>query len=250
MKVSRGKLMQLQHFSINDGEGIRTTIFLAGCPLRCKWCSNPESWNIEVNDYIKKMSLDEIISEIERYMIFYRYSNGGVTYSGGEPTLQKKFLRKMVNAFYNKGIHQSIETSGYFNLEEVEDIFKKLDFIFIDIKHMDNIKHKELTGVGNKIILDNIKSLGRLNKEIVVRVPFIKDINDSEENIKETAKFVYDNVAGGKIELLPYHSLGNYKYDSLGLKDYKNTFTTPTKDELDKAKQIIQDVGVKTIEYK
>lgn len=250
MKISKGKVIQLQHFSVNDGEGIRTTIFLAGCPLRCKWCSNPESWEIETNDYIKEMSLDEIISEINRYIIFYRYSNGGITYSGGESTFQKEFLREMVNVFYNKGIHQSIETSGYFDLKEVLDIFKQLDFIFVDIKHMDNIKHKELTGVDNKIILNNIEELGKLNKEIVVRIPFIKGINNSDENIRSTARFVYDNLPNGKIELLPYHSLGNYKYDSLGLEVYKNRYITPTKEEVTRAKKIIEDIGVKTIEYK
>jgi pyruvate formate lyase activating enzyme len=250
MKASRGKIMQLQHFSVNDGEGIRTTIFLGGCPLRCKWCSNPESWEIETNNYVKTMSLDEIITEINRYIIFYRYSNGGITYSGGEPTFQKQFLREMVNAFYNKGIHQSIETSGYFDLEDVKDIFEKLDFIFIDIKHMDNIRHKELTGVSNRVILENIKSLGKLNKEIVVRIPFVKDINDSEKNIRETASFVYNNIPNGKIELLPYHSLGNYKYDSLELENYKNIFITPDKDEVEAVKKIIEDIGVQTIEYK
>lgn len=250
MKASKGKIMQLQHFSVNDGEGIRTTIFLAGCPLRCKWCSNPESWGIETNNYVKEMSLDEIITEINRYIIFYRYSNGGITYSGGEPTFQKQFLRDMVNIFYNKGIHQSIETSGYFYLEDLKDIFERLDFIFIDIKHMDNIWHKELTGVDNSLILENIKFLGKLNKEMVIRIPLIKDINDSRKNIKETAQFVYDNVPSGKIELLPYHSLGNYKYDSLGLENHKNIFITPTKDEVEIAKKIIEDIGVQTIEYK
>lgn len=250
MIVSKGKIMDLQHFSVNDGEGIRTTIFLAACPLRCKWCSNPESWNLKENYYIKEMSLDEIEKEINRYIIFYRYSNGGITYSGGEPTFQRDFLREMVDLFYKKGIHQSIETSGYFDFKELEDIFEKLDFIFIDIKHMDSIEHKKLTGVDNTIILNNIKELGKLNKEIVVRIPFIKGVNDSEKNIRETARYVFDNVPGGKIELLPYHSLGNYKYDSLGLEDYKNTFITPTKDEVKRAKEIIEGMGVKTIEYK
>ena len=142
--------MQLQHFSVNDGEGIRTTIFMAGCPLRCKWCCNPESWLMKTNKYVKEMSIEEIIKEINKYNIFYRYSKGGITYSGGEPTFQTKFLRNMVNTFYNSGIHQSIETSGYFTWLDVEDIFQMLDFIFVDIKHFDSNKHRKLTGVGNE----------------------------------------------------------------------------------------------------
>ena len=242
--------MQLQHFSVNDGEGIRTTIFMAGCPLRCKWCCNPESWFMETNKYVKEMSIEEIIKEINRYTIFYRYSKGGLTYSGGEPTFQTNFLRNMVNAFYNNGIHQSIETSGYFNWSDVEDIFQKLDFIFVDIKHFDSNKHRELAGVSNERILDNIKSIGKLNKEVVIRIPFIKDVNDSEQNITNTAKFVYDNVPKGKIELLPYHSLGNYKYDELGIGEYKSTFITPSREDLKRAKDIINSYNVETIDFK
>ena len=125
-----------------------------------------------------------------------------------------------------------------------------LDFIFVDIKHFDNNKHRELTGVGNERILDNIKSIGRLNKEVIIRIPFIKNVNDSEQNIINTARFVYDNVPKGKIELLPYHSLGNYKYDELDIGEHKNTFTTPTKEDLQKAKYIINSCNVDTIAYK
>lgn len=242
--------MQLQHFSVNDGEGIRSTIFMAGCPLRCKWCCNPESWSLETNEYVKKMSVKEIMDEIDRQTIFYRYSQGGITYSGGEATVQLQFLRNMVNIFYDKGIHQSIETCGYFNWIDAKDIFEILDFIFIDIKHFDNDKHRQLTGVDNYKILDNIKAIGRLNKEVVVRIPFIKDINDDEENINNTAKFVYDNIPNGKMELLPYHSLGNYKYDTLGLEEYKNIFHIPSKEDIEKAKSIINSYNIEIVEYK
>lgn len=246
----KGLIMQLQHFSVNDGDGIRTTVFMAGCPLRCKWCCNPESWSLKTNQYVKEMSIEEIVDEINRYTIFYRYSQGGITYSGGEPTFQLDFLRNMVNIFYNMGIHQSIETSGYFNWTDVRDIFEMLDFIFVDIKHFDNDKHRKLTGVDNNKILGNIKSIGKLNKEVVIRIPFIKDINDDEENISRAAKFVYDNIPNGKIELLPYHSLGNYKYDTLGFEEHKNTFKTPDDEDIERAKRIINSYNVEIIEYR
>jgi len=249
VKDNTGFIMNIQNFSVNDGEGIRSTIFMAGCPLRCKWCSNPESWSFD-NDYVREMTLDDVVEEIRKNMIFYRYSQGGITYSGGEPTFQSDFLRAMVDTFYDMGIHQTIETCGYFNWEQVEDIFKKLDFIFVDIKVMDGNKHKELTGLDNEIILKNIKRLGKLNVDLVVRIPLIKDINDSLENIKETASFVKDNIGNGKIEILPYHSLGAYKYDKLGLSKYKNIFKTPSKEEILNVKRTIESYGLEIVDFK
>jgi len=241
--------MNIQNFSVNDGEGIRSTVFLAGCPLRCKWCSNPESWSLN-NDYVREMTLDDIVKEIRKNMIFYRYSQGGITYSGGEPTFQRDFLRAMVDTFYNMGVHQTIETCGYFIWDHVEDILNKLDFVFVDIKVMDGKKHKELTGVDNEIILDNIKRLGKLNVDLVIRIPLIKDINDSLDNIKKTAFFVNEHIPNGKIEILPYHSLGAYKYDKLGLSRFKNTFETPAKEEVFNVKEIIKSYGIEIVDFK
>lgn len=241
--------MNIQNFSVNDGEGIRSTVFLAGCPLRCKWCSNPESWSLN-NDYVREMTLDDIVKEIRKNMIFYRYSQGGITYSGGEPTFQRDFLRAMVDTFYNMGVHQTIETCGYFIWDHVEDILNKLDFVFVDIKVMDGKKHKELTGVDNEKILNNIKKLGKLNIDLVVRIPLIKDVNDSIDNIRKTASFVSENIANGKIEILPYHSLGAYKYDKLGLSKFKNEFETPTKEEVFNVKEIIKSYGIEIVDFK
>lgn len=249
MKDNTGIIMNIQNFSVNDGEGIRSTIFMAGCPLRCKWCSNPESWSFD-NDYVKKLTLDDVVKEIRKNLIFYRYSHGGITYSGGEPSFQKEFLKSMVDTFFNMGIHQTIETCGYFNWDHMKDIFEKLDFAFVDIKVMNGKKHKELTGVDNKKILDNIKRLGELDIDLVIRIPLIKGINDSLDNINETASFVSENIPNGKIEILPYHSLGNYKYDKLGLSEYKNIFQTPMKNEILTVKKIIESYGIKIVDYK
>jgi len=289
-KVS-GSIFQLQHFSVNDGDGIRTTIFMSGCPLRCQWCANPESWSLKPQLAFfqekcrhcgrcaavcqkgdsqctacgacvpvcatharevmgKSMSVKEIAAEIKRYMVFYRYSEGGITYSGGEPSTQINFLQAMVDTFYNMGIHQAIETCGYFDWEQASHIFEKLDFIFVDIKHMDRARHKQLTGCDNKKILENIKKLGRLKKEIVVRIPLIKNINDTAENIKQTAKFVQDNVPDVKTEILPYHDLGTYKYQALGMDKYKHIYTPPSATDVKRTKAAIESHCVKTVEYK
>jgi pyruvate formate lyase activating enzyme len=144
----------------------------------------------------------------------------------------------------------AIETSGFFNWSKYADLFTKLDLIFIDIKHMDSSLHQKLTGVDNKLILDNIKKLAGLNKDIVVRIPLIKDVNDDRNNINATANFVKEHVDNGCIEILPYHQFGVYKYDQLGLTKFKNHFKTPLQKEITAIKDAIRALGVNIIDFK
>ncbi|HBF8755761.1 TPA: glycyl-radical enzyme activating protein [Clostridioides difficile] len=297
----KGRVVKVQHFSVNDGDGIRTTIFLEGCKLKCKWCSNPDSWSnivklgvmkdkcvscnrcidvcpqnisslfdrTQINNkcdlcgecikvclkdaiciMTEEMSVEEIVEEVEKDFIFLFESNGGITFSGGEPTLQIDFLRELVDIFYDKGINIAIETCGYFDWNKVNDVFEKIDHIFVDIKSMDDNIHKEYTGVSNKIILDNICRLSKLNKSMVIRVPIIYGVNDSEENIRNTALFVKQNVPGGKMELFPYHKFGIDKYKALGLEDYIYEFDEICNNHMLKLKEIVELTGVKIIEYK
>ncbi|RDY26995.1 glycyl-radical enzyme activating protein [Romboutsia weinsteinii] len=296
-----GKVVRIQPFSVNDGDGIRTTIFLEGCKLKCKWCSNPDSWsgivklgvskdkcknckkcielcpqNIkdlfdrkEINskcnlcgECVKNctsnaicimtntMSIEEVVKRVEKDLIFFFESNGGVTFSGGEPTYQKGFLRELVNIFYDKGIDMAIETCGYFDWEKCKDIFEKVDHVFVDIKVMDENKHKRYTGVSNKIILENIKNIGKMNKSIVVRIPIISGINDDIENIKSTANFVKTNIKIPQIELLPYHKYGIDKYKMLGLDDYIYEYEAPSKVRIVELTNLIKSIGVKIVDYK
>lgn len=298
-----GIVSQIQSFCVNDGEGIRTNIFLSGCPLTCKWCSNPETWTLEpkltvvkekcndCNNCVKvcqrkaalnpfnndvfvteecnacgvcvdscpnsarkvlgsRMSVQDVAKRIKRDTVFFRESGGGVTFSGGEPTFQKDFLRALVNEFYEIGIDMAIETCGYFSWEDTKDIIEKLDFIFVDIKHFDKEEHIKLTGVDNNIILENIKNMGKLNKNMVIRIPLIEGINTDIENIIKTAAFVKKHIPRGKIEILPYHSLGTYKYDALSISGYKNIFETPSNEKISEIKDIILQNGVETIDYK
>ncbi|MEC3793767.1 glycyl-radical enzyme activating protein, partial [Clostridioides difficile] len=137
-----------------------------------------------------------------------------------------------------------------FDWNKVNDVFEKIDHIFVDIKSMDDNIHKEYTGVSNKIILDNICRLSKLNKSMVIRVPIIYGVNDSEENIRNTALFVKQNVLGGKMELLPYHKFGIDKYKALGLEDYIYEFDEICNNHMLKLKEIVELTGVKIIEYK
>jgi len=293
--------MELQNFSVNDGNGIRTVIFFAGCPLRCQWCSNPESYTnaskvahyektcIECgrcaqvcpygvginlnNSYERKQckscglcaktcptnsrknliyhyNSEEILKTIEKQKIFYRYSGGGVTFSGGEAILQADMLRELVNILYDKAIDLTIETSGYFNFDDVKDILEKLNLIFIDIKHMDDNKHRFYTGNGNEKILKNISRLNGLKVPVVVRIPVIDGVNSDIENIRRTAEFVKANIDAPKLELLPYHLFGDSKYEALGVEKPSRQFKAPSLEYLRELYKIVENEGVEAVSYK
>ncbi|WP_291637697.1 glycyl-radical enzyme activating protein [Clostridium sp.] len=246
-----GYFMEPQNFSVNDGNGIRTVIFFAGCPLRCHWCSNPESLNYnKKNNFIYNYNSEQILKIIEKQKIFYRFSGGGVTFSGGEATLQTDILRKLVYKLYDQAIDLAIETSGYFNFDDVKDILEKLNLIFIDIKHMDDNKHKFYTGISNEQILKNISRLNKLKVPVVVRIPVIGGVNSDLENIRKTARFVKDNIDAPKLELLPYHSFGDSKYEALGLEKPSRQFGTPSPDYLRELNNIVRNEGVEVVSYK
>ncbi|WP_306542978.1 glycyl-radical enzyme activating protein, partial [Anaerotignum sp.] len=240
MGSMKGYVMQLQPFSVNDGEGIRTTIFMAGCPLRCKWCSNPEGFDqkpktafyeklcigcglcttvchvhngINLNDLKQREKCDgcgkcadvcpknakkrmvvekevsEIVEEVKKHRLFYMQSGGGITFSGGETTMQREFLNELSETLYDMGFHLAMETCGYFDFDALKPVLQRMDLIFMDLKHMDSEKHAYFTGVGNEKILENIKRLKELPAEIVIRIPVIKGVNADVENIKASAVY-------------------------------------------------------------
>jgi pyruvate formate lyase activating enzyme len=245
-----GYMMNPQNFSVNDGEGIRTVLFLTGCPLRCKWCANPESFTInKKNDFVLPYTVKEVLEFVDKQKVFYRHSGGGVTFSGGEATVQIDFLRELVNKLYDDGLHLAIETSGYFVFEEVEDILKKMDHIFVDVKHMNTDVHKRYTSQNNNLILKNIEKMNSLSGEIIIRIPLIEGVNASEENIRETAIFIKKTLKKPKIELLPYHELGTYKYKRLGLDYDFQGFSRPSDKKIEKLEYIFQQEGVEVVSY-
>jgi len=244
MKDVVGVVSQIQDFSIHDGEGIRTTIFLAGCPLRCQWCANPETW--ETQGIL--MTVEEVVQRVLRSVVFFRASGGGVTFSGGEPGLQPDFLNALIDAFDELGIDMAIETSGYFSWDALSQHLRKLTLIFVDIKHMDDRTHQNVTGTSNEMIQENIRRIGGLGIRTVVRIPLIKGINAGEENLRETARFIKEAIPEGLIEILPYHNFGYDKYIALGRN--APVFEVPTDDEVAYAKEIIEKEGVRTVEFR
>ncbi len=294
----KGYIMQLQPFSVNDGDGIRTTIFLAGCPLRCKWCSNPEGFsrkpligwyqrkcigcgactavcpehiginmNLEREKCIacgkcteicpkgaraKMVSLadaDDILTQIRKHEIFYRYSGGGVTFSGGEATSQPELLNYLTSKIYDMNISMDIESCGHFEFESVRESLERLDLIFMDLKMMDDDKHKLYTGVSNEMTLKNIKKLSEVPADVVIRIPVIGGVNNDEDNIRRSAEYVHNNLPKAKMELLPYHKFGTIKYEAIGMPYEHDDFYRPSKEEMEKLRELVRSEGVETADF-
>jgi len=267
MRTKTGIIFDVKHFAVHDGPGIRTTVFLKGCPLRCLWCHSPESQNprpevayypnlcigcevcVEACPngaqtlgipkvlkercdgtgrcveecyagalvmYGQNATVDEIHEEVGKDAVLYETSGGGVTLSGGEPVSQPGFASTLLNALKAEGYHTALDTSGEAPWDSMEKVIADTDLILYDLKHMDPGIHEELTGASNARILDNLKRISELGKELVVRVPVIPGHNDSHDNFVAMGGFL-ENLRGiDVVELLPYHNLGVPKYIALG----------------------------------
>lgn len=217
-----GKVLRIEKTSIHDGEGLRTVVFLKGCPLRCKWCSTPESQHMQEEvGFGQDMTVDEVVEEICKDEIFFFHSGGGVTISGGEVLAQPEFTKEILKSCMEQGIQTAIETSLYAPYLCIQDMQPYITTMYIDFKMADSARHKLYTGVENHIIKEN---LTRLDKEytgdIHIRIPIIPTINMTEENMKETAEFLMTLKNIKDVELLPYHRLGVETYKRLG-KEYE-----------------------------
>jgi len=245
-----GYIMQLQNFSVNDGEGIRTIVFMAGCPLRCAWCANPEGQTLR-NSMTRWVEKDFILKELRRQSVFYRASGGGVTFSGGEATSQTDFFRELVDTLYDEGFSLALETCGMFDFEILRPVLQKFDLIFMDLKHIDSNAHKYFTGKGNELILENLKRTAKLGVQLVVRIPCITGVNCNEKDMRGAFAFIRDNCCGAKLELLPYHRYGENKYVKLGLEKPDEHFGIPTQEQLAAWQDMARsEYGIEVVSYK
>lgn len=223
---TKGRIFDIQRYSIHDGTGIRTICFLKGCVLRCKWCCNPESqeYRIEqmkVQGKVKiigrDVSVREVMETVEKDRPYYRRSGGGLTLSGGESLCQPEFARDLLRAACESGINTAMESMGCAPYQVIEEILPYLDHYLMDIKHMNPQKHERFTGKSNELMLQNAKKIAESGQtRLSIRVPVIPTFNDSVEEIKAIAVFA-DSLPGvEEIYLLPYHRLGQDKYEGLG----------------------------------
>ena len=225
-----GTIFDIKEFAIYDGPGVRQTVFFKGCPLRCNWCHNPEGLSIVPQLWVgangnrktigHRITTQSLADELMQNADYYAALGGGVTFSGGEPLAQASFLLELLDLLQNT--HTAIETSGFCEHEIFKQVVSKLDFVMMDLKHMDNEKHKFHTCVDNVTILQNAAWLASSGQPCVFRIPLIPEVNDSDENLIATAKFLGNNGAK-QVELLPYHKTAGAKYSPLG-EEFKPAF--------------------------
>ncbi len=230
------KVHSIESFGTVDGPGIRFVIFLQGCSLKCKYCHNRDTWDINGGEY---KSLDAIFNKIMNYKN-YIYPNGGVTVTGGEPLLQVYFLIELFTKLKNKGIHTCIDTSGMVKLtSDIKHLLSLTDLVLLDIKHIDSKKCKDLVGFSNEMELEFARYLSENNIPIWIRQVIIPGITNDKQDLLKLKDFIDSLKTVERVELLPYHSMGKYKWDNLGLKYELEGIPDATDKDINKAKEIL-----------
>lgn len=291
-----GLVYDIQRFSVHDGPGIRTTVFLKGCPLRCQWCANPESQRREIElRYVSKLCMqcgrcvkrcaqraltlsvgglvidrsrcngcsecakacpqgalrlvgawyspDEVLTEVEKDALFYRLSQGGLTLSGGEPMLQSEFSAELLRCAKERGLDTAVETSGYASWAKVMDVCQYSDLVLFDVKHLDPVRHRELTGVSNDLILENLKNLTKSGVNVIARLPLVPGRNDDPCTIRGIGDLLM-TLRIREIHVLPYHRLGQAKYAQLGRDYLLEELQPPTLATIEQTRQILEETGL------
>jgi len=222
----KGLIFNIQKFSLHDGAGIRTSVFFQGCNLRCKWCSNPESMEMlpeRQDSSARYYTVPELMAELVKDKPFYDASGGGVTLTGGEPLLQPEFVRELCDSLREAEIGVALETSANVAEDVFQSVLHKFDAIHIDLKHYDAEAHRRGTGTGNARIVTNIITALESAVHTIIRIPVIPGYNDSPEDIRGFAALL-ERISARDVQLLPFHQLGESKYEKLGLKyEYAGT---------------------------
>ena len=248
----RGWVHSTESFGAVDGPGIRFLIFLQGCSMRCRYCHNPDTWRLaeEAGDGTaskgpwKQMSVDELLKKAERYRSYWR-DTGGITVSGGEALLQIDFLMALFEEAHRRRISTVLDTAAQpFTRKQpffgkFERLMESTNLILLDIKHIDDTKHKILTGHTNENILDCARFLSDIGKPVWIRHVLVPGINDSEEDLSRTADFIRTLTNVRKVEVLPYHTLGTFKWEQLGVDYTLKDVAPPTAEQIAKAREIL-----------
>lgn len=220
-----GRIFDIQRFSIHDGPGIRTIVFLKGCRLRCRWCSNPESQEYEIQTMTvqgkskitgRDVTVEEVMEEIKKDLPYYHRSGGGVTLSGGEALLQPEFAVSLLRDCQEFGINTAMETAGFTSFEVIKEYIPYIDYFLMDIKHMNSRKHEEFIGKPNELILENARKIAEAGANLIIRVPVVPAFNHTKDEIRAIATFAKSLPEVKELHLLPYHRLGQDKYLGLG----------------------------------
>ena len=240
---TKGRIFDIQRYSIHDGPGIRTIVFLKGCVLRCRWCCNPESQEYKIQtmkvlgeDKVigRDTTVEEMLQVVEQDRPYYRRSGGGLTLSGGESLCQPEFARDLLRAAKEHGINTAMESMACAPFETIEEILPYLDLYLMDIKHTNPAKHKEFTGRSNELMLENAMKIAKSGMtELSIRVPVIPGFNDTQEEIRDIAEYTKRLGSVKRLHLLPYHRLGQDKYEGLGREYLMGNIEPPSNETME-----------------
>ena len=250
---TKGRIFDIQRYSIHDGPGIRTIVFLKGCVLRCRWCCNPESQEYKIQtmkvlgeDKVigRDVTVEEMIEEVEKDRPYYWRSGGGLTLSGGESLCQPDFARDLLRAAKERGINTALESMACAPFETIETILPYLDLYLMDIKHISSAKHKLFTGQPNERILANARKIAESGQKLIIRVPVIPTFNDTPAEILEIAQFARSLPGVEQLHLLPYHRLGQDKYAGLGREYLMSHIEPPANEHMEMLREVAATTGL------
>jgi pyruvate formate lyase activating enzyme len=259
--MERGLIFDIRRYSVHDGPGIRTTVFLKGCPLNCAWCHNPESIlplpqkisrcrklnghaRVVEEEIGRWLDSATVFADIIKDRIFFEESQGGVTFSGGEPLTQLAFLIEMLNMCKGSGIHTAVDTSGYAPTALFLEASAHADVLLFDIKSANPTRHNAFTGVDNALIISNMLALPINGPEVFVRIPVIPGFNDSLDDMRQILDIVCKVKAPiARVDLLPFHRLGRQKYEALGMAAPPAFGPEPERDSMEQFMQVFSEAG-------
>jgi len=238
MHRATGRIHSIETFGTVDGPGIRFVLFLQGCALRCQYCHNPDSWDPHAGS---PRTVDEILAEIEPYVDYYKHSGGGITVTGGEPTLQAPFAAALFRACKQRwGLHTAIDSSGFCDPTHAEELLSATDLVLLDLKLMNRAAHVELTGQPNDRILAFARYLSKRGSRMWIRRVLVPGWTDGMDDLMDMGLFLEELDGVDKVEVLPYHRMGVYKWRQLGLRYPLDDVVEPSRRDVDRAYRLIE----------
>ena len=251
-----GCVFNIQRYVIHDGPGIRTTVFFKGCPLRCWWCHNPESHCLGIEkvtsvdqqeDTLGQMlTVADIMQEVEKDVVFFDESGGGVTFSGGEPLMQPEFLLVLLQRCRQQDIHTTVDTCGYAPSDVFQAVLASVDLILFDLKIVDDDRHRQYTGVSNRQIFENLRLFSASGVSGYIRIPIIPGITDTAENIRDILTCIADVQGIEQVNLLPYHRTAEHKYQRLEREIRMVRIKPPSEARMQGLKMLFEAHGFRT----